>query len=201
MLFAVNDIIGYTIAASDKAAGKLNDIYIDDAQWTVRHFVVDDPGGVGIQPALIEPHEVTAIDRKHKRVKVARTQEDIAGGPDITTDPPVSHRISVMDDPRLRSAEELCGYGVEATDGAAGRLEDMIVDDDGWTVEFVVVATQDGEGASVLVAPGLVERVDFDAKTVHVELNRTALANSPAYDPAHPPKDAEKVATAGSRSV
>jgi hypothetical protein len=42
----------------------------------------------------------------------------------------------------LRSARNLSGYSVQALDGAAGRVADLVVDDGGWCVAHMLVDTR-----------------------------------------------------------
>jgi hypothetical protein len=45
-------------------------------------------------------------------------------------------------DPHLRSAHEVTGFYIEATDGDIGHVEDFIIDDESWEIRYMVVDTQ-----------------------------------------------------------
>ena len=45
-------------------------------------------------------------------------------------------------DPHLRSILEVTGYHIHASDGEIGHVEDFIVDDENWTIRFLVVDTR-----------------------------------------------------------
>lgn len=199
MLHSLKNIIGFTVQATDKPAGKVADFHVDDVTWAVRHVAVADAGGVGIQLASVEPDQIRSLDVKAKRLNVNRTQEDIAGGPDVTLDPPVSHHVNQQNDSHLRSIDEIVGYTVMAADGEAGSIADFLVDDSGWKIGVIVVAGAGGR--KVMVGPGLIDRLDFDAKTAHVELDGSHFERSPVYDPSKPIARIEDVPLLGSDQV
>lgn len=90
-------------------------------------------------------------------------------------------------DQRLRSAKEVEGYHVKATDGEVGHVEDFVLDDDGWVVRYVIVDTRNWlPGKKVLVSPEWFDAVSWADQKVMVDLTREAIRNSPAYDPTKP---------------
>ncbi|MFB3817651.1 MAG: PRC-barrel domain-containing protein [Candidatus Methylomirabilales bacterium] len=87
-------------------------------------------------------------------------------------------------DPHLRSAREVRGYGLEARDGSIGHVEDFLVDPRSWAIRWVIVDTQSWwPGKHVLVSPRWVQRVRWDASAVSVDLPRDQIRSAPAYDP------------------
>jgi uncharacterized protein YrrD len=85
-------------------------------------------------------------------------------------------------DPNLRSTNEVSGYHIQATDGDIGHIEDFIVDDDTWTVRYLVINTGNWwPGKEVLVSPKWIERVSWSELNVFVSLTREAVKQSPGY--------------------
>jgi hypothetical protein len=198
MLSNLSDILGYDIQATDKPAGTVDDVYIDDVLWTVRHVAIADAGGQGTQMASVDPDSLGKLDRKNRKLHVNKPQDQIAGGPNVSGDLPVANQKSHHGDPHLRSVREVKGYTVVGVDGPVGQIDDFIAGDDNWKIHFVVVAADASAGfRKVLVGPGLIDRVDFDAKTVHLELDRNHFAKSPEYDPSHPIENLEDVQLVG----
>ncbi|MFT5180539.1 MAG: hypothetical protein ACI8S3_000413 [Alphaproteobacteria bacterium] len=187
MLSNLNDILGYGIQATDKPAGTVNDVFIDDVLWTVRHVAIADAGGLGTQMASVGPSSLGKLDRETRHLHVNKSHDQIAEGPDVSSDLPVANQGKQHGDPHLRSIREVKGYKVVGVDGPVGKIDDFIAGDDDWKIHFVVIAA-DATAAfrKVLVGPGLINRVDFDAKTVHLELDSNHFAKSPEYNPAHP---------------
>jgi hypothetical protein len=90
-------------------------------------------------------------------------------------------------DIHLRSAKEVIGYDIHATDGRVGHVEDFILDDEMWTLRYLVVDTRNWlPGRKVLITPMWVELVEWLHRKVQVDLSVEEIKNSPPYDPAAP---------------
>jgi hypothetical protein len=90
-------------------------------------------------------------------------------------------------DPHLRSSAIVIGYYIAATDGDIGHVEDFLVDDATWAIRYMVVDTRNWwSGKKVLVSPGWIAHVDWDASKVEVDMTREQIKNSPEYDPSGP---------------
>ena len=90
-------------------------------------------------------------------------------------------------DRHLRSAKEVTGYNIQATDGEIGHVEDFIMDDEAWMLRYVVVDTRNWlPGRKVLVAPVWIESVDWAQRKVVVGLDQDHVRRSPEYDPSVP---------------
>lgn len=87
-------------------------------------------------------------------------------------------------DPHLRSMDEVLGYYLQARDGEAGRIEDLIVGDNSWRVNYVVVDTGNWlPGRQVLISPTWIEQVKWLDAEVQIDLTRETIENSPEYEP------------------
>ncbi|WP_185020814.1 PRC-barrel domain-containing protein [Histidinibacterium lentulum] len=96
-------------------------------------------------------------------------------------------------DPHLRSVAEVTGYGIEATDGGIGHLEDLLLDPEDWSVRFIVVDTRNWwPGRKVLISPRWLREIDWTERTVRVDATREAVKSSPDYDPTSPPGPEEE---------
>jgi len=90
-------------------------------------------------------------------------------------------------DPHLRSAKQVAGYHVRASDGDIGHIADFIVDDETWTIRYLVIDTSNWWlGKKVLVAPHWVQRISWFQNMVYVDLTRAAIKSSPVWHPATP---------------
>ncbi len=88
---------------------------------------------------------------------------------------------------RLRSANEVTGYHLQATDGRIGHVADFIMDDETWTIRYLVADTRDWlPGRKVLVSPFWVVGLDWLENTMEVDLASTQIERSPVYDPEAP---------------
>ena len=90
-------------------------------------------------------------------------------------------------DLHLHSVKEVAGYAIEAADGSVGHVEDVIVDDEDWTVRYLLVDTRNWwPGGHVIVAADWVNRISWIDHAVFVDLTRKAVKNSPPYDASRP---------------
>ena len=86
-------------------------------------------------------------------------------------------------DSHLRSADEVQDYEVGALDHHIGHISDFIVDDESWTIRYLVVDTRNWwPGKHVLLSPGWATAVDWATRTVAVDLTRDAIKQAPEYD-------------------
>lgn len=87
-------------------------------------------------------------------------------------------------DIHLRSVNEVRGYGIQASDGAFGHVEDFVVDDQTWTVRYLVVGIRNWWfGKKVLIAPRWATRVSWEERKVFVNLPRSVIKGSPPWNP------------------
>lgn len=87
-------------------------------------------------------------------------------------------------DPHLRSANEVEGYHVAATDGEIGHVEDLLIDDADWTVNLIGIDTRNWlPGRKVVISPAWLRDIDWPNRRLEVDLSRDQVKQSPAYDP------------------
>ncbi|WP_395666684.1 PRC-barrel domain-containing protein [Methylocella sp.] len=86
-------------------------------------------------------------------------------------------------DPHLRSAAEVEGYHIEATDGEIGHLDSLVLDHANWDVRYLGVSTSNWWGGrQVLIAPFAVRDIDWAERRVRIDIARAQVKASPAYD-------------------
>jgi uncharacterized protein YrrD len=84
----------------------------------------------------------------------------------------------------LRSAHEVTGFNIAATDGDIGHVEDLLLDEDGWVVRYLIVDTRNWlPGRKVLIAPSWVSGVDWLNEKVVMQATREKIKGSPEYAP------------------
>jgi hypothetical protein len=94
---------------------------------------------------------------------------------------------AVHEDHHLRSVRAVTDHLIEAADGSIGHVDDFLIDDREWQIRYLVVDTRNWwPGKKVLIAPQWIARVGWEEAKVYVDLTRTAIKTSPAYDPAAP---------------
>ncbi len=107
--------------------------------------------------------------------------------PQVKPEPAGDDETPQRGDPHLRSIQEVAKYHIQARDGEIGHIEDFIVDDEAWSIRYVVVDTRNWlPGRKVLLAPDWFSKFDWHASTAATELSRDTVKQAPAYDPSQP---------------
>ena len=89
--------------------------------------------------------------------------------------------------PHLRSAREVIGYGIQAQDGGIGHASDMFVEEESWTIRYLLVDTQPWwPGKHVLVSIDWVTSLDWAEGEFVVNVTKDKIHDSPEYDPQKP---------------
>jgi hypothetical protein len=87
------------------------------------------------------------------------------------------------DDPHLRSCRAVTGYHLHASDGDIGHVSGFLVDDETWTIRYLVVDTSNWWlGRQVLVAPPWITGVHWSDRTVSTDLSRASIKSAPSYE-------------------
>jgi PRC-barrel domain len=85
----------------------------------------------------------------------------------------------------LHKTSRVRGFHLHATDGAIGHVDDFLLDENTWTVRFLVVDTSNWIGGrSVLISPTVIARVDSEARRIDVSLTRKQIEASPSIESA-----------------
>jgi hypothetical protein len=114
-----------------------------------------------------------------------------------TTQPPVPAVAVVQkevanteesgEESHLHSMREVIGYDIHASDGGIGHVDDFIVDDDTWRIQYMIIDTRNWlPGKHVILPPDWARQVDWFGKEIYVDLAKKVIKNAPVYDPATP---------------
>jgi len=94
----------------------------------------------------------------------------------------ITQRIAVGD-PNLRSIAVVTRYNIHAIDGSIGHIDDFLVQDDNWTIRYIIVDTKNWlPGEKVLISPRAMREIDWETKTFHLNVNRRTVKDSPIYE-------------------
>jgi hypothetical protein len=107
---------------------------------------------------------------------------------------PVAREVAARErearDPHLRSAREVAGYRVAATDGEIGHVDDFFIDDRDWAIELLGIDTGNWlPGRKVVISPRWLRSIDWAGGRIGVDLSRQQIEDSPEYDPALVPDE------------
>jgi uncharacterized protein YrrD len=92
------------------------------------------------------------------------------------------HRIDAGDH-HLRSASEVTGYHIRASDEPIGHVDEFLFDDEAWALRYMVIDTAKWwSGRHVVIRPQWITSVEWADSTVTLDIDRAAVEASPEYD-------------------
>lgn len=159
---------GLLLVARDGPVGRLSDLYFHEPLWIVRALAVNGHLGrrIFVPAAAVQPAS------PWRELPVELTLGEIA-------------KLSRLGDLSARSAQRLRGYGMEASDGNAGRLDDLLVDDASWSIVGLIL--EPGglyRGKRHMVAPATAKAIDSIHRRVLLRLTRQQILSMPPFETA-----------------
>ncbi|ALP53860.1 hypothetical protein Tel_12340 [Candidatus Tenderia electrophaga] len=82
----------FTLCAADGEIGKVEEVYFDDSNWSVRYLVVNTGGWLMGRRVLISPVAVGELDEQAHTLYIELSQEQIENSPPLGADQPVSRQ-------------------------------------------------------------------------------------------------------------
>lgn len=83
----------------------------------------------------------------------------------------------------LRLLSELIDYSIHATDGDLGHCSDFLVDDEAWTIRYLVVKTTRWlPGRKIVLPPVFLDEPDWDAQRFPARLTKQQIEDGPPLD-------------------
>lgn len=216
MLHSTTELIGYNVVADGGKVGKVYDFLFDDAEWTIRCFVLRTGAWLMKRLVVVARSFIRQPDAANHFIPVSLRKDQIKNSPRLEAyrsvyryrqvDPYVSpvglatgtggvllvHRRGAAPsdegDPHQKSIKEVIAYHVIATDGEVGYVDDFIVDDQGWIIRHLVVMhMQDSLSArKVLISPASVKEIRWKEEKVYIDLSQEKIQDSPDYNPSIP---------------
>jgi hypothetical protein len=90
---------------------------------------------------------------------------------------------NAIGDPHLRSTQAITDYGLHATDGHIGYIEDFLLDDTDWGLRYLVVDTRTWwPGKHVLLSPYAITEVDWPSHQISVDVTRNQVRCGPKWN-------------------
>jgi sporulation protein YlmC with PRC-barrel domain len=92
MLRRVKELHGFTIHAKDGEIGKVEDVFFDDAQWTVRYIVVRTGSWLFGREVVLSPISADGVDWHAHEIKTHLTTEQVKESPSVEMKKPISRQ-------------------------------------------------------------------------------------------------------------
>ena len=175
-LRATRELRGERVLGRDGSLGALHDVYFDVDSWQVRYLVVEtEPFGASL---LIPVACIVQAAPNHLLLELTREQIDLGGGVWA-----LEAAATWLARARVCSGRSAIGCLIEARDGSCGRVEDLLVDEEEWCVDYVVGAIgAPGRARSVLMPCDWVRAIQPEQRKMHMRCTRTELRQSPRLE-------------------
>lgn len=86
-------------------------------------------------------------------------------------------------EPNLRSTKDVSGHDFQATDGEIGHVDDFIINDETWTIRYLILDTNNWlPGKKVLISTQWIDSISWEDSKVYVNLSRETINKVPEYD-------------------
>ena len=178
-------------------------LVVDTRHWPVGRSVLISPRSVnGVDPARQAlrtglSRSQVALSPDVDLAKPVSGQHDLelshyygfpsyavtVGASVVLATPEGARKLATNVDPHLRSVRAITDYVVHALDGDVGHVEDLLVDDDSWTIQQLLVSVRHRWALHrVLVPVGWIARVSWGARAIQVSLPAEAIRLAPTYD-------------------
>jgi len=173
---AMDELCGDEVVARFGPIGTIDDLYIDGAYWEVRYLVVASPGDQRARRMLLSSTCMSPAAPRGDQVPVNLSRIQVEHGAGIW---PMESASSWLERRQLYSARAVVGLRVEARDGMAGRVADILVDDQHWTIDYLI-ADMVPPRRQVLVPLDWVGPLDAARGTLYLRRTRQELHGSPS---------------------
>jgi hypothetical protein len=162
----VNGLADHVLGARDGDAGRVLDLRVDPARFTVSALVADVGRRVLVSSRLLGP-----IETGRARVPAALTRAELSAAPRVDADR------------TARSARDLVGHTVLGLDDEIGRVADLLLDDERWAIPYLVVDVDAAHGPRrVLVPTRFVSWTSDETRSVMLALCAATVTDAPEWD-------------------
>lgn len=188
MLISISSLAKFTFPHTDSTDSSCKDILLELDQWLIRFVVTEvdqTPDGYYSlipPPALLPPNlEYDSIPTRFSTLEVSKC----ARLPSDQLEKPCFSLPFDGENLTLIPASNLKHFGVFTEDGSLGRLYDLIIDSNNWSVSFVVTDSRNWIpllGRNVAVPVSIVREVDISSEMLWLSINKENLKNSPELE-------------------
>jgi hypothetical protein len=186
MLWDALGLKGYAILGENGPLGTVSDLLFDDGIWMLRWLIGSTGAWMPHHEVLLPARSIKSIDPGRRRISLALTMDQIEASPGIELDAPVSRQTEIAPrrrascDPHLRSVEAVVGHRVHTPEGVVGHVDDLLVNDADWSIQFFRVDTWSWHpGHYILIPPRLLGQIDWPGRSIHLDVERRQIENGP----------------------
>lgn len=207
MLRRINEIIDYSIMATDGEIGYCNDFLFEDRPWVIRYVVTKTGKWFFGRNVLLFMVALEKPDWRNQILNVNLTKQQIKKSPPLDEDAPVSRQYEKQSflyygwpaywekgtgesnriESSLRSVKEVTEYSVCSGNEEIGNVVDFIIDEEIWTIRYLVAKIKKNHRSKkVLISMEWIASVNYLKQAVYLDLEARAIKNCPDYNPEKP---------------
>ena len=155
MFGKAGSMIGFRLFSLNGEIGDVEEFIFDEFRWNVSHLVVTTGRWHSGHQVWIPACSLGRVNRGKQTIRV-----------DLTSSQIMALLAMKSRDPLVCGTRSLQGIGVHATDGRIGRVEDFIINDETWSVCYLLMALRGWlPGRKVLIPLDQIKSVSaHDAK-------------------------------------
>lgn len=113
--------------------------------------------------------------------------------PSMSPDGEGDRGASAEGDPHLRSAAEVRGYTIAAENEDLGKVDDLIVDTENWSIAYFVLDTRRWlPGKTVLLPVGWISHISWAARHIRVDVTADDIKSAPPLTEPIEPSDEQR---------
>lgn len=141
---SVSDLLQYTVQGQTGSLGTIKDALIDLRRGRITYLLLRPPQEPQ-RGSMVPTGAIVSLDAENRVLHLGLKRPDAGGRMRDMMEQvsnPSGQQLAARQQaerPRPESVWRLLGYSVEATDGEAGRIRDLLLDDDDWTVRDAVI--------------------------------------------------------------
>ena len=174
---------------SEKERAAVSPVSVDGVDWKNRMILVDLSRGEVAGSPEVEPEQPFGRQKERQLnsyygIPVYWNGVGLWGNhvyPGLLAGESPAEEDRSDGEPHVHATREAFGYRIEATDGEMGRVDDLVVEEKTWEIQFLVIDTGSWlPGKKVIVDTHWIDEVDWREGKVSVSLPRNAIRSATA---------------------
>jgi hypothetical protein len=187
----------YALEANDGEIGAIVDFLFDGRTSAVRWLVVHTGDWLRNRKIWLHPAVIGKADNDRCELSVNQTKAQLQAmfsfganplasqtQPLVVFAPESETAIDLVDDDRyLHSVDAITRFHVVGSDGAIGKVEDLLIDEESWSFPYIVVETDTWwSGNHVLISHRAMKEISRAERQIRADLNRQLIKASPSWN-------------------
>lgn len=196
MIITATQVWGCRLHTSDGKQARVRDLLFDDRTWRIEYIVVKLPHLLA-EDVLLRPSQTSGTAWASRALETPLSMDEVRAAPALLSNPPVAKqgelatvqmvaweaywtglfdRMPKFGDPHLRNMGAITGHRVLGIDSKVGWIDNFVIDDEDWSVRYLVVRLGPRRnGRRVVVEPEVVGTISWPTRSVSLKLPRDAI--------------------------